>query len=364
MFKFIYIILLFNPVLGFSIPCRKISQIATVGPACNSYGQLKEMHECGVNTFRINMGHCKSTEEFMYTYDNIKSLKSNYNDVKMLIDLQGPKFRIGTFKKGCAILKEDSIFILDKIPRESYKYRVYLPHDEIYYSVSEKDKIYLDDGNIELEVMKVLEENRIITRVKKGGVLKNNKGLNLPYKNVNFNTITPKDAIDIALVNHLGDVDYIALSFVQEKKDIQLLRSLLMNKQINVIAKIETPMAVDNLESIIEESDGILIARGDLGIEMGLEHVPFIQKLAIKFSNKSDKEVIVATQLLETMISNQLPTRAEVSDNVNAILDGATGLMLSAETSIGKYPLKAVKMQRKLIDVSLEYINEIEKIDD
>lgn len=359
MFRFLFINFL-GLVYAFSVP-RTIKQIATVGPACNNYGTLKEMHNCGVNTFRINMGHCKEHNDFMHTYQNLDNLRKNHKNVEILVDLQGPKFRIGSFKKKFTVLKEGDTFIFDKNNRESENYRVFLGHDEIYRSVNVNDTILLDDGMLEVKVTKILNDERIVTKVIRGGILRENKGINLPYVNVQGYTITPKDAIDIAVINNLK-IDWIALSFVQGMGDIKLLRSLLSDSKPKpkIMAKIERPTAVHNYESIIEESDGIMIARGDLGIELGLEHVPFIQKLVIKRCNEVKKEVVVATQMLESMIINKIPTRAEVSDITNAVMDGATGVMLSAETAAGKYPLECVKMQRRCIDTTIEYLKEID----
>ena len=336
---------------GLSIPkspIKQTKQIATIGPSCNSLEKLSELHENGVDIFRINLSH-GDKDLMTKTIEDLHKIKKTSNKkLEIMMDLQGPKHRIGNMKT--SILKENNKFILDKIDKIGNDKRAFLPHDEIYYHIQENDTILLDDGLIELKVDKCIDNSCIVTTIIKGGELKSKKGVNLPYVDINWIKPTNKDIIDISFINNL-DIDWVAVSFVESHKDIINIWRLLKNK-VKIMAKIERPKAVEDLDNIIEYSDGIMIARGDLGVEMGLEKVPFIQKLAIKKTKAKDAncEAIVATQMLESMVNNKVPTRAEVSDIANAVIDGASGVMLSAETSVGKYPLECVKIQRKVIE--------------
>ena len=330
----------------------KTKQIATIGPSVDSYDQLYNLHKNGVSIFRINLSHGKYDKVIEWV-DILNKIKSKSDDeLNIMVDLQGPKHRIGNIKN--CMLEEGNEFILDRDTKIGNNHRVNLPHDEIYFHVKENDIILLDDGLLELKVKDCVENSRIITEVIRGGELKSKKGFNIPYVDINWIKPTPKDEKDINFINELN-IDYVAVSFVDDAKDIFNIWRLLRNK-VKIIAKIERPNAVDNLDEIIDSSDGIMIARGDLGIEMGIEKVPFIQKLAIKKALKEKCEVFVATQMMESMINNKIPTRAEVSDIANAVLDGATGVMLSAETSVGKYPIDCVKIQRKILDETAQYL--------
>lgn len=327
-------------------PKIRTKQIATIGPICSDYKSLSKLHTNGVNIFRINLSHENpiSLVEKVDILNYIRSITTY--DLEILLDLQGPKHRIGTVKENTEIKKGNNL-LLDKCSIEGDDNRVYLGHENIYKNINVGDKILIDDGQIELNVKENGEEF-ILTEIIKGGKLKSNKGVNLPNCKLDNTCLTDKDLNDIRLLNTLK-IDYVALSFVESKNDIINLKKVL-KKNIKIIGKIERPLALENIDEICDECDGIMIARGDLGVEIGIEKVPMVQKKCIKVGRGKNKEVIVATQMMESMITNPIPTRAEVSDIANAVLDGATGLMLSGETSVGKYGLECIKIQRKVIE--------------
>ena len=275
------------------------------------------------------------------------------DDSEIMIDLQGPKFRVGKVKGGACFLKAGSKFKLDDDSDPGDSTRVCPPHKELFYCLVKNDRILIDDGLIELKIDSV-SESEINTIVQRDGMLKGNKGVNLPYANINLNTFTEKDVNDIEFINK-NKIDYVALSFVQSHKElINLWRKI--KYPTKIISKIECSNAINDLKNIIEFSHGIMIARGDLAVEMGYEKVPFIQKRAIKMAQYYNAEAYVATQMMESMIHNNIPTRAEVSDVANAVIDGATGVMLSAETSIGKYPIECVKSTTQSIKRSRRFL--------
>lgn len=347
MFRFICCLALSN---AFTLNTK---QIITVGPSCSSYDMLKQLHNNGVNIFRINMSHCKKHEDAQKIIDDIQYINENSeHDSEIMIDLQGPKFRVGNVKGGSCFLKPGSKFTLDDDSEPGDSTRICLPHKELFYCLVKNDRILIDDGLIELKV-ETTSESEINTVVQTGGMLKGNKGVNLPYVNINWSTLSEKDANDIEFINK-NKIDFVAQSFVQSHKEIiNLWRKI--KYPTKIISKIECPSAVNDLKNIIEFSHGIMIARGDLAVEMGYEKVPVIQKRAIKMAQYYNAEVFVATQMMESMIHNNVPTRAEVSDVANAVIDGATGVMLSAETSIGKHPIECVKVQRKILKEAEEF---------
>lgn len=347
----LYFLFVLGVVKSFSVPKSFINtkQVVTIGPSCNSYKMMKELHERGAGMFRINLSHSKheETHNIVEMLNRIK--KESTESLEILVDLQGPKYRVGNIKKDKKILKDRSRVVL---VTNSYNIDVdidsiILPHAELFEKISYGDKILLDDGLIELKVEMSDKQSKIIGRVMRGGVLKSKKGVNIPGIEMRGLKLTNKDIEDIKMINEL-DVDWVALSFVENSDDMVRLRNLVTNNA-KLMAKVERPMAVNNIENIIDASDGIMIARGDLGIELGIEKVPIAQKMIISECRKRNNEVIVATQVMESMINNPIPTRAEVSDVANAVLDGATGIMLSGETSVGKYPIECVEIQRKII---------------
>ncbi len=324
--------------------------IATIGPASSSITQLKKMMLAGMDVCRLNFSHSEHSEHIK-TIQNVRSLnKSLKNDVCLLADLQGPKLRLGLVENDCVIVKKGQFLTLTNknIIGNSEKLNIRYAH--LGKDLKKGEKILIDDGKIEFLVNKIINQNEIEIKVIVGGEVKSRKGFNLPNTKVSMPSLTPKDIedLDFAIKNN---VEWVALSFVREAKDILELKKYIQKKKGHqwVIAKIEKPEAVKNIDSIIEAADGIMIARGDLGVEMPLQDLPLIQKNIIDKCLNACKPVIVATQMMETMIHSSVPTRAEVSDVANAVIDGADALMLSAETSVGKYPVKVIETMQKVI---------------
>lgn len=323
--------------------------VATLGPACATKEMIKKLFMAGVTMFRINSSH--GDEEFHG--QNLKYIREieqeEHQLIPVLLDLQGPKIRIGNIgepielKKGEILKFRHQDTITDDILPVDYK--------GMANDVKIGELILIDDGKIQLEVQKV--ENEIIyAKVLTDGTLKPRKGINIPGSTGSIDVLTERDLrfVKFAVKN---DIDYLGLSFVRESDDVVKLREILKSygrEDIKIISKIEKPQAVNNIDAIIEVSDGIMVARGDLGIEISTEKVPIVQKTIIKKANVKHKVVIVATQMLESMIENPIPTRAETSDVANAILDGTDAIMLSGETAAGAYPVEAVQMMKKIAD--------------
>lgn len=329
---------------------RKTKIVATVGPACSDPEMLRELIRNGVNVFRLNMSHAVHDKVRIRVQDIRAIAKELNRHVAILMDIQGPKIRTGMFKGGEALLEQGQKFVFDQLEEEGDNNRVYTTYKTMYQDVKEGDQILLDDGKMEVLVTSV-DGSSVITEVITGGVIKNKKGMNLPGVKIGLPPLTEKDLEDIAFGCEL-DIDFMAISFVQRAADVELLRNILKkNKRddIQIISKIEKPVAVQDIEKITALSDGIMIARGDLGVELSPEKVPMVQKKICQLCNKMGRPVITATQMLDSMERNPKPTRAEASDVANAILDGTDAVMLSGETATGKYPLKAVEMMRKII---------------
>lgn len=323
--------------------------VATLGPACATKEMIKKLFMAGVTMFRINSSH--GDEEFHG--QNLKYIREieqeEHQLIPVLLDLQGPKIRIGNIgepielKKGEILKFRHQDTITDDILPVDYK--------GMANDVKIGELILIDDGKIQLEVQKV--ENEIIyAKVLTDGTLKPRKGINIPGSTGSIDVLTERDLrfVKFAVKN---DIDYLGLSFVRESDDVVKLKEILKSygrEDIKIISKIEKPQAVNNIDAIIEVSDGIMVARGDLGIEISTEKVPIVQKTIIKKANVKHKVVIVATQMLESMIENPIPTRAETSDVANAILDGTDAIMLSGETAAGAYPVEAVQMMKKIAD--------------
>ena len=331
-----------------SIVFNKTKIIATVGPASNSKTTLKSLIETGVDVFRLNFSH-GTHEDHLKVINNINALNDEMGtNIPMLQDLQGPKIRLGEMEKGTKIEKGHEFIITtdemvgnNRMGSTIYKH---LPKD-----VKEGAMILIDDGKIELKV-KSIEGNRVVTEVVYGGKVESRKGINLPSSQVSAPCLTEKDLKDLMFgLSH--DIEWVALSFVREPKDIIELRELInkAGKQTKIIAKIEKPEAVKHIDEIIEITDAIMVARGDLGVEIFMEEVPMVQKNIVKKCNNAAKPVIIATQMMESMIETPRPTRAETNDVANAVMDGADTLMLSAETATGEYPIEVVKSMVKTI---------------
>ncbi|KKQ93282.1 MAG: Pyruvate kinase [candidate division CPR2 bacterium GW2011_GWC1_39_9] len=313
--------------------------IATLGPASESYETICELIKSGVNIFRLNFSH-DSYENHQKRVENIRKAADNFNkNIAILQDLQGPKIRVGEIDENGIKLENGTEVILTVNAECDGKIEV--QYKDLDKDVSVGDIVLLDDGLLELKVLGV-ENGDIRCQVIVGGILKSKKGINLPTSSISIPAISEKDENDAKFGCENG-VDFIALSFVKNGQDIKDLRKIIGENGPKIIAKIERHEAVQNVREIVEEADGIMVARGDLGVELGMDKVPVLQKRIINECLRQNKPVIVATQMLESMTKNPRPTRAEASDVANAILDGADAVMLSAETAVGDYPLEAVK---------------------
>ena len=324
----------------------KTKILATIGPSSSTREQIEKLIDAGVDGFRFNFSH-GTHEEHKERYDIVRKLeKEKKVHISILADMQGPKLRVGEFKDDKVFLKEGQSFVLDmdKVPGDIT--RVNLPHPEIFAAVKPGDDLLLNDGSIVLEVEEA-NDHMMRTTVKVGGYLSSHKGVNLPNTQLNISAITEKDKEDLKFALKLG-VDWIGMSFVQSADDVRYARELIGDKAW-LISKLEKPSAIDDLEQIIELSDAIMVARGDLGVECPLPTVPVLQKRIVTACRKYARPVIVATQMLDSMINNPSPTRAEVSDVATAVYDGADVVMLSAESAAGKYPVEAVKMMNSII---------------
>ena len=322
--------------------------VSTLGPATANEEMIRKLYKAGVTMFRINSSH-ETVEVHQRTLDLIRKIeKEEKAIIPVLLDLQGPKIRIGQLE---APIKVQAGEVLKFRHQKEYKENI-IPVDYkgIASDVRPGEKILIDDGKIQLVVQKV-EKDVVFAKVLTTGEIKTRKGLNIPGGTGSIDILTERDKmfVDFALNN---DIDYLGLSFVRNKEDIINLRKILEknNSRLRIISKIEKPQALENIDEIIEHSDGIMVARGDLGIEIKTEQLPIAQKTIIKKANVARKPVIVATQMLESMIENPIPTRAETSDVANAILDGADAVMLSGETAMGKYPVEAVSTMKKIAD--------------
>jgi len=324
---------------------RKVKILATLGPASSSREMIEKLFVAGADVFRINMSHT-SHALLKELHGCIRSVESSLNrPIGILADLQGPKIRIGTFKDKEVQIKAGDTFTFDTNEAPGDNQRVYLPHPEIFASVKVGDFLLLNDGRLRVEITGV-SSNRIDTTIIFGGTLSNRKGVNLPNTLLPIPALTEKDRADLEAAASIG-VDWIALSFVQRPEDVAEARSLIAGRA-GVMAKIEKPSALLCLEDILKVSDGIMVARGDLGVELPLETVPARQKQLTRAARRAGKPVVVATQMLESMIVDPVPTRAEVSDVATAVYEGADAIMLSAESASGAWPEKAVATMDKI----------------
>ncbi|GGA58516.1 pyruvate kinase [Pelagibacterium lentulum] len=330
---------------------RRVKILATLGPASNDISVIEELARAGADVFRINMSHA-SHDVLRETVDKIRAVEKKIRyPIGILVDLQGPKLRVGKFADGSVMLTQGETFTLDASDTPGDKNRVHLPHPEIFSSVKTGERLLLDDGKLELRVTANSDE-AINCEVVYGGKLSDRKGISLPDTILTVGVLTDKDRADLQAALEV-DADWIALSFVQRPEDIIDVRKLVQGRA-GVMAKIEKPQAIEKLDEIIKLSDAIMIARGDLGVEMPLEMVPGLQKRMIRMCRRQGKPVIVATQMLESMITAPVPTRAEVSDVSIAVFEGADAIMLSAESASGSYPVQAVATMNK-IAVAVEH---------
>ncbi|MFB0612221.1 pyruvate kinase [Aurantiacibacter poecillastricola] len=320
---------------------RKVKILATTGPACSDSEMLRRLFLAGADAFRVNMSHGEH-EVHARTIANIRALEKEFHrPIAILADLQGPKLRVGTFKDGRATIPHGATFIFDRQGEPGDATRVELPHPEIFHVVEEGQRLLVNDGKIRLRV-KSVSNGQITCKAEVGGVISDRKGVNVPDAEIPIPALTDKDRRDLSFAMDHG-VDWIGLSFVQRPDDIAEARKL-MGPRGALCAKIEKPQAVRRLGEIIELADGIMVARGDLGVELEPQEVPPLQKKIVNATRLTGKPVIVATQMLESMIESPAPTRAEVSDVANAVYDGADVVMLSAETAAGDWPEEAVMM--------------------
>jgi len=329
---------------------KKTKIVATLGPASSDKATLTQMIEEGVNVCRINFSHGKH-EDHDKVIDTIREINDeNGYHVGILADLQGPKIRVGEVENNGVELIAGEELIITTNECVGNAERVYLTYQTFPKDVSVGDLLLLDDGKLKLEVVSTNSEDEVKTKIIHGGILSSKKGVNLPNTKISMPSLTEKDRADLEFALS-KDVDWIGLSFVRSARDIIELKHIISNhkKHAKVIAKIEKPEAVWDIEDIIYETDAIMIARGDLGVEVPMEKVPTLQKRIIKLARENAKPTIVATQMMESMIMNFAPTRAEVNDVANAVMDGADAVMLSGETSVGNHPVEVIKAMTKIV---------------
>ncbi len=329
---------------------KKTKIVATLGPATNTKETLTQLASEGVNVFRINFSHA----DYDIVKWQVKTIREINNEnrfnVAILADLQGPKLRVGVMKEGTTLKAGDTfVFTTEKCEGDSEK--AFMTYQNFPRDVKEGESILVDDGKLHFEVVATDKKTTVTTRVVVGGVLSSKKGVNLPNTAISLPALTEKDKKD-AIFALKQEVDWIALSFVRTPEDLRMLRDLIAQNsdyRVPVIAKIEKPEAVDNIDALIPYCDGLMVARGDLGVEIPMQEVPLIQKKLVLRAKKARIPVIIATQMMETMIENSVPTRAEVNDVANSIVDGADAVMLSGETSVGKHPVRVIQKMTQII---------------
>ncbi|WKX69769.1 pyruvate kinase [Streptomyces sp. XD-27] len=328
---------------------RRAKIVCTLGPATDSYEQIKALVEAGMDVARFNLSHGTYAEHEERYRRVRKASHETGRSVGVLADLQGPKIRLGRFREGPVLLERGDEFTITVEKIEGDRHRCGTTYTGLAADVSKGERILVDDGRVTLEVVTV-DGPRVNTIVIEGGMISDHKGLNLPGVAVSVPALSDKDVEDLRWALRTG-ADIIALSFVRNADDVIDVHRIMAEEErrLPVIAKIEKPQAVENLDGIVDAFDGIMVARGDLGVEMPLEQVPIVQKRAIKLAKRNAKPVIVATQMLDSMVDNSRPTRAEASDVANAVIDGTDAVMLSGETSVGKYPVETVKTMGRIV---------------
>ena len=334
---------------------KKTKIVATLGPATTSEDTIEKMILGGVNVFRVNFSHA----DYNNVSDRIKMIRKV--DVKLntntaiMGDLQGPKLRIGEIKEGSFLKSGDSVMFSTEKSFIGNSKKAYMNYKNFPKDVSKRERILLDDGKLIFEVISTHKKNEVEATVIQGGDFKSKKGVNLPNTNISLPALTEKDIQDAEFM-FTQDIDWIALSFVRFSQDIIDLKNLMakhIDIKIPIIAKIEKPEAIENIDKIIAYSDGLMVARGDLGVEVPAQEVPLIQKRLVRLAKKSRIPIIIATQMMETMIESLTPTRAEVNDVANSVMDGADAVMLSGETSVGKYPVEVINTMNNIL-ISVE----------
>ena len=341
-----------NPTATVQLEDRKSTKIvATVGPACSSYNQLLELAIAGVNIFRLNFSHGDHSVH-LEVIQNITAINAKYGfHLGILADLQGPKLRVGVIENNALELKEGDIVTFVNEECIGTKEKIYMSYQKFAADVEPGEKVLLDDGKFVFEVVETDSIGTVKLKVIYGGVLSSKKGVNLPDTKTSLPCLTEKDLRDLDFILTQPNVNWVALSFVRRAEDILDLRQRLdaAKHSALICAKIEKPEAIDNLDAIIKATNAVMVARGDLGVEFPIEKLPLIQKEIVSKCIQRARPVIVATQMMESMIQNPSPTRAEVLDVANAVMDGADAVMLSAETSVGKYPVETVKSMTRII---------------
>ncbi|UZE50396.1 pyruvate kinase [Rhodopseudomonas sp. P2A-2r] len=324
---------------------RRIKIVATLGPVSSDSTMIRKLFEAGADVFRINMSHT-SHDKMRELVKTIRNVESSYGrPIGILVDLQGPKLRLGSFADGAIQLRNGETFTLDSDKTPGDNTRVQLPHPEILAALRPGHALLLDDGKVRL-IAEECSPDRAVTRVVIGGRMSDRKGVSLPDTDLPISVMTPKDRADLEAALETG-IDWVALSFVQRADDVIEAKKLIRGRAA-VMSKIEKPQAIDRLAEILDVSDALMVARGDLGVELPLERVPSLQKQMTRMARRAGKPVVVATQMLESMIQSPVPTRAEVSDVATAVYEGADAIMLSAESAAGRFPVEAVATMNRI----------------
>lgn len=330
---------------------KKTKIVATLGPATSTKSVLKDMIKAGVNVFRINFSHA----DYSDVSERIKMIRELNEELgvytSILADLQGPKLRVGVMEEGIVVAPGDEVTFATGAPFVGTASRAYMTYDSFPQDVKVGEKVLLDDGKLLFEVVRTNGKDEVVTKVVQGGPLKSKKGVNLPNTKISLPALTEKDVKDAIFA--IGEkVDWIALSFVRFSQDLKDLHELIAKHtdlKIPVVSKIEKPEAIENIDEIIEYTDALMVARGDLGVEIPAEEVPLIQKQLVLKAKHARKPIIIATQMMETMIDSLTPTRAEVNDVANSVMDGADAVMLSGETSVGQYPVQVIEKMSSIL---------------
>jgi pyruvate kinase len=324
---------------------RRIKILATLGPASSDSATIRKLFEAGADLFRINMSHTPH-DKMRELVATIRNVEGSYGrPIGILVDLQGPKLRLGTFANGAVEISNGAMFTLDSDPAPGDKTRVHLPHPEILKALRPGHALLIDDGKLRL-IAEETSPDHALLRVVTGGRMSDRKGVSLPDTDLPMSAMTQKDRLDLEAALETG-IDWIALSFVQRADDVVEAKKLVRGRA-SIMSKIEKPQAIERLADIMEASDAIMVARGDLGVELPAERVPGLQKQMTRMARKAGKPVVIATQMLESMIQSPVPTRAEVSDVANAVFEGADAIMLSAESAAGKFPVEAVLTMNRI----------------
>ena len=328
---------------------RQTKILATLGPSSNTEETIEQLFLAGVNIFRLNFSH-GDHKTHKKTAQIIRNIEQKHNrPIGILADLQGPKLRIGTFKDGSVEMVRGDMLKFDSNPEPGDKSRIYMPHPEIFSALKKDGLFFIDDGKVRCRVRELGQDeygDYFIAEIRAGGKLSDKKGFNVPESYLEIPALTDKDKIDLKAALEIG-ADWIAQSFVQTGADVAEAKALI-NGKAKLIVKLEKPAALENLEEIVALADGVMLARGDLGVEIPPENVPSVQKHVVRYVRGLGKPIVVATQMLESMITSSRPTRAEASDVATAVYDGADAVMLSAETAAGEHPIRSVEMMNKI----------------